>query len=246
MVPPLTAPAGLELHDLVQFEDRQEHTNHNRADHHPQEHNQQGLNQRSQRRQRRFNDAIQGYTNGVVLVYTSLLNEMSDKEKSIVNDAHALRSILSEIDKDRKEIEYLINELRDAYRYAVDLFRGSNQAVRDTPPPKYFIKDPLPLDIEDLVIHSSIIEKARGVSANLEDHLMELRAAANSEKAVLRSRYGQTLKNAAAFIENIYTDAVGDSLPPVKDRDPDLEISGAPAFRIIEDGLERESSHVYA
>ena len=96
-----------------------------------------------------YNTIVQLYTARLVSVYTHQLNEMEERVKFSFENAHELRLVLLEIEKNQNDYRYYLSELDDAYLYAIGLFRRSNTAVRDTSAPRYFGEDPLPLKTEN-------------------------------------------------------------------------------------------------
>ena len=195
-----------------------------------------------------YNSVIKFYTSGVVSVYTEPLAEMEDRVKSACENAHELRLVLLEIDKDQNEFRYLIREIRYTQLYATGLLRCSNLAVRDTPAPKYFNEDPLSLEIDEFEFDPQLVENARQAIKNIEKRLQELRQVAKTEKTRIRFDYEEALKSMPAFIYSLCSEPAGESFFTGRiGTEADAEHSDdEPRFKVVDRQQKKEVSHVYA
>jgi len=96
-----------------------------------------------------------------------------------------------------------INDIQDSCAYAIELFRRSNKAVRDTPAPTYFNNKPSPLSEEVKRLDTTVAEEIEQSIINIGHRLNKLEELSDEIKNKIRAEYQTNLQAAPKLFDDL-------------------------------------------
>lgn len=145
--------------------------------------------------QKRLRAAKQNYLSTLAQLFDEALEDLDQLFENANDAARRLRMGLHDHNCRLESYKSSIHHIAERYNLSIAEFRRSNEIVRSTPSPKYFVEDPLPLIIEPLPFDHDPVAESKDILSNLEKRMEDLLSLVDSEKAAIRAEYEKMLES---------------------------------------------------